>query len=168
MFYFLPDFYFNTAMEIDLDFLKRHKIKAVLLDIDNTISLHNKIYIYDWVDDWIYELKKLGIKVLLISNSIEKRVSLFARTLKVDYYISDAKKPFITGFNKALKILDVEKKDVLVIGDQIFTDILGANLAGIKSCLVNPKDKNEPMFIKLKRIFESPFRFLAKRKSKKG
>lgn len=89
-------------------------------------------------------------------------MELFARKLGVDDYIWHAKKPSKKGICQLAKIIGVDKSEILVVGDQIFTDILGANLAGAMSILVEPKDKKEPIFIKIKRVLEFPFRILIK------
>lgn len=167
MFSFLPNFYLKDVTDVDIAFLQKNDIKAVLLDIDNTLSPHGAILPYDGVCEWINNLKNSGIKVAIISNNKEKRVRLFAENLKIKYYIANANKPFKSGFNLAKEMIDVDRKNIFVIGDQIFTDILGANLAEIKSILVEPKDKNEPFSIKLKRFFEVPFRFISKFKCSK-
>ena len=164
---FLPNFYFQNVTDINIGLLQRYAVKAVLLDIDNTLSPHGAIVSYDGVRDWINDLRVLGIKVAIISNNKEKRVKLFAEDLKIKYYIANANKPLKSGFILAKKILKVDEKNILVVGDQIFTDILGANLAKMKCVLVEPKDKNEPFSIKLKRDFEVPFRFVSKFKCKK-
>lgn len=159
---FLPNFYFQNVTDINIEFLQQHYVKAVLLDIDNTLAPHGAVVPYDGVNEWLNDLRLFGIKTAIISNNKEKRVKLFAENLKIKYYIANAKKPFKPGFILAKKVLKVDKKNILVVGDQIFTDILGANLAGIKSILVEPRDKNEPFSIKLKRVFEIPFRVAAK------
>ena len=164
---FLPNFHFESVTDVDIEFLQKYAVKAVLLDIDNTLSPHGAIMPYDGVCEWLNNLKNSGIKTAIISNNKEKRVQLFAENLKIKYYIANAKKPFKSGFILAKEMLGVDKKNILVIGDQIFTDILGANLAEIKSVLVEPKDKNEPFSIKLKRIFEVPLRFTSKITCKK-
>lgn len=165
--FFLPDFYFISVTDITTEFLQKHEIKAILLDIDNTLSQHGSTEPYNGVKNWLDEVRKIGINLAIISNNKEERVRLFAQNLNLDYYISDANKPFKVGFYIAKDLLKVEQKNILVVGDQIFTDILGANLSGMKSVLVEPKDKNEPILIKVKRVVEFPFRFVAKMKYKK-
>lgn len=162
----IPDFYFENAADIKLKFLQKYCIRAVLLDIDNTLSRHGENIPYDSVIEWISLLEKSGIKVGIISNNKEERVCKFAKILHIKYYVSNASKPYSSGFYKALDILKVDKEYVLLVGDQIFTDILGAKLVGIKSVLVEAKDKNEPISIKIKRGFEIPIKILIKAKCK--
>ena len=83
MFSFLPNFYLKDVTDVDIAFLQKNDIKAVLLDIDNTLSPHGAILPYDGVCEWINNLKNSGIKVTIISNNKEKRVRLFAENLKI-------------------------------------------------------------------------------------
>lgn len=156
--YFCPTAYVNKVTDIDNDLLQKHKIKAILLDIDNTLSPHNTKKPFDGVKDWLDEIKKLKIKLLILSNrSNIQSVDSFAKKLNLEY-VANAKKPFQAGFNRAISILNLPRENILLVGDQIFTDILGANIAGIKSALVAPQDKSESNFIKIKRLFEKPLR----------
>lgn len=158
-----PDFCFDNVTDIDIDFLEWNGIKAVFLDIDNTLTQHNGTEPYDGVREWVDSIKSAGVKVMIISNAKdEHRVRIFAEKLGIDNYIWDAKKPFPRGFRQLAKDLGVNKSEVLVIGDQLFTDILGANLAGlaVSTALVKAKDKKEPIIIKIKRILEIPIKAL--------
>lgn len=156
-----PDFCFDNVTDIDIDFLEWNGIKAVLLDIDNTLTQHNGTEPYDGVREWVDSIKSAGVKVAIISNAKdEQRVRLFAEKLEIDNYIWDAKKPFTKGFGQLTKDLGVDKSEVVVIGDQIFTDVLYANCVGAMSILVDPKDKKEALSIRIKRILEIPFRGL--------
>ncbi len=139
----------------------RHGIKAVLLDIDNTLTQHNGTEPYDGVREWVDSIKSAGVKAAIISNAKdEQRVRIFSKKLGIDNYIWDAKKPFTKGFRQLIKDLGVDKSEVAVIGDQIFTDVLYASYVGAMSILVNPKDKKEPLSIRIKRVLEIPFRGL--------
>lgn len=155
---FFPTIYLSKVTDIDQSLLQKYDVKAILLDIDNTLSPHNAGGPFDGVEKWLDEMRCLNIKLLILSNrSNIQNVSDFAQKLNLNY-VADAKKPFQMGFNKAVNILGLPCENVLLVGDQIFTDILGANLFGLKSALVEPQDKNESVFIKIKRFFEMPFR----------
>lgn len=164
---FVPDFYFENITEIEIEFLEKNFINAVLLDIDNTLSPHGAEVPYDGVYEWVSKLKNAGIKIAIISNNKKSRVQLFSKKLDLEYYIFDAKKPFRKGFSNGKNLLKTENKNVLVVGDQIFTDVFGANFSDMKSALVEPKDKNEPFGIRIKRFIEKPIRFIIKIKYKK-
>ncbi len=156
--YFCPTICVNKVTDISKTMLQNHKIKAILLDIDNTLSPHNTNKPFDGVREWLDEIKKLKIKLLILSNrSNIQSVDSFAKKLNLEY-VANAKKPFQMGFNQAISMLNLPRQKILLVGDQIFTDILGANIAGIKSALVAPQDKSESLFIKIKRLFEMPFR----------
>lgn len=156
--YFCPTICVNKVTDISKTMLQNYKIKAVLLDIDNTLSSHNTNNPFDGVNEWLDEIKKLKIKLLILSNrSNVQSVARFAKKLNLEY-VANAKKPFQMGFSRAISMLNLPRENILLVGDQIFTDILGANIAGIKSALVEPQDKNESLFIKIKRLFEMPFR----------
>ncbi len=156
-----PDFCFDNVTDVDIGFLMRHGIKAVLLDIDNTLTQHNGTEPYDGVREWVDSIKSAGVKAAIISNAKdEQRVRIFSKKLGIDNYIWDAKKPFTKGFRQLIKDLGVDKSEVAVIGDQIFTDVLYASYVGAMSILVNPKDKKEPLSIRIKRVLEIPFRGL--------
>ena len=164
----LPDFYFANTTDVNLGFLRKHHIKAVLLDIDNTLTQHNGTEPYSEVREWVRALKNAEIKVAIISNtSGGNRVRLFAEKLGIDNYIWKAKKPSKKGFLQLIKELEVDRSEAVVIGDQIFTDILGANRVKALSILVDARDKNEPILVKIKRVLEVPFRRLIKFEFKK-
>ena len=95
--------------------------------------------------------------MILSNRSNVESVEDFAQKLNLDY-IANAKKPLQSGFKQAINKLNEPKENVILVGDQIFTDILGAKLARIKSALVEPLDKNEPTCIRIKRFFEKIFR----------
>ena len=163
----MPDFYFENIVDINIKFLQKYCIRAVLLDIDNTLSYHGKNIPYNGIIEWLALLEKAGIKAAIISNNKEEHVGAIAKNLNIKYYIAKAHKPYKAGFYRAINVLKVEREYILLIGDQLFTDILGAKFVGIKSVLVEAKDKNEPMNIKIKRFFEIPIKVLIKAKYKK-
>ncbi len=165
MFSFIPTISVGDITDITEEMIKKYRIKAFLLDIDNTLSAHGSEIPNNGVEEWINNMKNNGLRIMIISNNKGERVKNFSNLLNLEY-IDKAKKPLRSGFNKALNILNTNSHETMVIGDQIFTDILGANLSGIKSALVTPKDKNEPIGIKIKRVFEIPFKIVIKYKVK--
>ena len=123
-----------------------------MLDVDHTLSPPDSIDMFDGVDKWLDGLKKKNIKIILISNNNEKRLSVFSAVAKISAYIFNAHKPLPY---KVKKELHRKKENVLMVGDQILTDILMANLAGYRSILVNPQSKDpDRMSFKFKRFFE--------------
>lgn len=149
-----PDIKLKKVTDITPKLLESYGIKALLLDVDNTLSTHHGMVLTDGLETWLDNMKKSGIKLSLLSNSKEKRVKPFAEKIGLDY-ISLALKPLCFGFFRGVKFLNVKKKETAIVGDQIFTDVLGGNLSGVKTILLTP--------IKL----ESSARFRFKRKLEK-
>lgn len=149
-----PKAYLKNVKEITIEFLRNNNIKALILDVDNTLIDFNKKML-DNVEKWCEELKLQGIKICILSNSDKKeKVEMVANKLKIPY-IYFGMKPFKRGFKKALKILEEENKDTAVVGDQIFTDVIGANRCKMFSILVEPIDKKDLLITKIKRPIEN-------------
>ena len=161
----MPTLFAKKITDISYDMLKKVGVRAILIDVDNTLSMHGSDEPFEGVYEWINYIKSLDIKPIIVSNNSNERVKLFAEKLNI-LYVSDAKKPLKSGFRKACNLLNLDKNHCAVIGDQLFTDILGANLIGMKSILIEPIDKNEPYLIRLKRLFEKPIYFIFKYKYK--
>ena len=157
---FYPREYYGSAFAIDFQSYYARGYRAALFDIDNTIVEHDAPY-DDNAVSFFRKLKDTGFKVCLISNNEEGRVKPFAQGVKAQY-IYGAGKPKAEGYLKAAGLLGCQKDEILFVGDQIFTDILGANNAGIYSILVKPIS-GDPIFrIKLKRIGEKIILFFYK------
>ena len=149
---FYPAEYYSCVFSIDFQGYYNAGYRAALFDIDNTIVGHDAPY-DDNAVSFFRDLKNAGFKVCLISNNEENRVKPFAQGVKAQY-IYGAGKPKAQGYLKAAELLGCDKSEILFVGDQIFTDILGANNAGIYSILVKPLGKDPILRIKLKRIGE--------------
>ena len=151
---FIPTYHLNRLTDINIDLLKKLNIKTVLLDVDNTISSHNSLELFDGALDWIDNLKAQNIKILIASNNYKRRVKPISKAINVDFlYFSLKPLPF--RINRFLKNYNIKKSETLIIGDQIFSDILFANLFGIKSILLEPQaaGKNS-LTLKMKRKIE--------------
>lgn len=119
-----PDIYLENVKEINMELLKKHDIKGLILDIDNTLIDYDK-NILDGTKEWCSELKKQGIKMCILSNTNKvNKVKKVADALELEYEYF-AHKPSKKGFNKAKQILKLEEKNIAVVGDQIFTDVWG-------------------------------------------
>jgi len=150
---FLPEYFYDKIWDIPLDFLKENNFLCLLLDIDNTLTMHDDPYPHDNAVKWLNESKNKGIKAIVISNNIEPRVKPFCDNLDVQY-VCHAQKPLSRGVNQAVALTGIKKENMLLVGDQIFTDVLCGKLSGVKTVLVTPFE-NEPMpFFKVKRWFE--------------
>ncbi|MBQ2899259.1 MAG: YqeG family HAD IIIA-type phosphatase [Oscillospiraceae bacterium] len=152
-----PHYRFNRITDIAAEDLISAGVKIVLLDADNTLSFHGSKKPFPGVPEWIAEIKECGIVPVIISNNSERRIKPFAKKLGLDY-VSKSAKPLSKGFKTALEKYGFEPKDSAVIGDQLFTDVLGGNLLGAKVFLTEPLGPETDRFIKIKRIFEKPLR----------
>jgi HAD superfamily phosphatase (TIGR01668 family) len=153
---FKPYAVFESVWDITPEFLKLNHIKTLLLDADNTLSVHRSQTPFEKVPEWISLMKKSGIKLIIVSNSEDERIKPFAEKLGLKYTASAAK-PLPRGYIDAIKRFGLNKKHVAAVGDQIFTDILGANLFGIKSIFVFPKEPETSLPFRIKRAIEKPF-----------
>ena len=148
-----PNEYLNSVKDISIELLEKNNIKGLILDVDNTlINLDRKMPA--GVSDWAKDLKNKGIKICILSNSnkIEK-VSAVAKIIGVPY-IFFGKKPLKAGFLRAKEILKLDNKNIAVVGDQIFTDIVGANRCNMFSILVKPIEEKDYLLTRIKRPIE--------------
>lgn len=151
---FKPDFWLKNVMQIDKEFLKKNKVRALILDMDNTLSMHDDPAAEDGVLEWLDEMRRLGIKMRVVSNNNTRRVEPLARALGLEFTANGAK-PLTFGVNRAVKAMKVSRRETLVVGDQIFTDVLAGNLADIRTVLVEPFHLENKWTFKLKRRVES-------------
>ena len=128
-------------------------LKALLLDVDNTLSTHHGTILIDGLKEWLEMMKNNGITTVVVSNSKKFRIEPFAGRINQPF-VSLACKPLPFGYAKGRKMAGVKKKECAIVGDQIFTDVLGANLYGIKSILVRPVKLEDGWTFKLRRYFE--------------
>ena len=152
---FKPTYALRSITEITPAALKKRGIKALILDVDNTLTTHNNPTPAEGVPEWIEEMKSAGIKLLIVSNNNAERVTPFAETLGL-HFVPNGAKPLPMGFLRAVKELGVPKNLIAAVGDQIFTDILGANLAGVRSIFVYPIEFETSVPFKIKRAIEKP------------
>ncbi len=164
--YFCPDDTKSAFHEVDAAYLSANGIRFLILDIDNTIEPYENTEPTKKAKDWFSMLKSEGVKAAFVSNNKKARVSLFNKDLGLPY-IAGAGKPFPFSVKKAMKIMGAEKEHTLLLGDQIFTDVLAAHNAGIKAITVPPiKDKTD-ILTKTKRWLEKPIMKSYERKKSK-
>lgn len=152
---FKPTFALKSILEITPQALAAHDIKALILDVDNTLTTHNNPIPAEGISEWIENMKKHNIKLLIVSNNNAERVTPFAETLGL-HFVPNGAKPLPMGFLRAVRELGYSKKNICAVGDQIFTDILGANLAGVRSVFVYPIEPETSVPFKIKRAIEKP------------
>jgi HAD superfamily phosphatase (TIGR01668 family) len=133
----VPDRYLTSVLQIRADWLKSEGIEALLIDIDNTLVSRDTHEVHALVRGWVTLLKNQGFKLFLVSNNWHQTVLQTARDLALPIYHKSLK-PLPINFFRALSHLGVKRKNALVVGDQIMTDIFGAKLAGMRSVLVMP------------------------------
>lgn len=148
-----PQIYVKSLLEIPLDELKELKINTFILDLDNTITEWNRREVRQEVAEWFQNIKDQGFKACILSNNGEQRVLAVARSLGIPY-LHRAQKPRRRAFFRALSLMESQAAETAVIGDQIFTDVLGGNRAGLYTILVVPLDKREFPGTKISRCLE--------------
>ena len=152
------DFAFRRTVDISPAFLKKQGIKGLILDVDNTLTTHDNPVPAEGIREWLDDMKKNGIKLIIVSNNHPKRVRPFADPLGLDY-VSDSGKPLKRGYKAAMKKMGLTASETAAVGDQLFTDVWGANFSRIRILYVEPI-KLEPKskrFIRFKRVLEKPF-----------
>lgn len=150
----------RSIYDLDIEALRRRGIRLLLLDLDNTISLYRDKLPSAALRAWIAALQTAGITPYILSNSRKStRVIDFAAALSLPYR-RRAGKPNTKGFLAAMEEMGASKRETAMVGDQIFTDILGANRAGIRAILVRPLQLDTP-FRLLRYGIETPFRRLS-------
>ncbi len=148
-----PNIYLNKVEDITIEFLKKNKIKALILDIDNTLIDYNR-KMSSSVKIWAKDLKGQGIKLYILSNTNHKdKVEKVAKELDLPYR-NLAKKPFKSGFLKVQKELKENSENIAVVGDQIFTDVIGGNRCNMYTILVEPINKKDFWYTAWKRPIE--------------
>ncbi len=149
-----PGEYLESTYRIDFDKLYKNGYRGVIFDIDNTLVPHGAPADEQAISLFTH-LKELGFSCMLLSNNKEPRVKPFAEAVGAQY-LYKAGKPKPSGYKKAMQQLGTDTTNTLFVGDQIFTDVMGANLAGIRTILVKPIHPKEEIQIVLKRFLEKP------------
>lgn len=147
---------FRKASDITPQKLKELGIKGLILDLDNTLTTHDNPVAADGILEWLDCMKKNNIRLMIVSNNHPPRVKPFADMLGLDF-VSEGRKPLTKGFREASQKMNLPKNQLAAVGDQIYTDVLGANLYGIKMLYVQPIEHEKTNFFKFKRKMEKPF-----------
>ncbi len=148
-----PEAYYSSFTDIDPALLTQVGIEAVLLDVDNTLLPRGSQDIGPEVFSWVEALKNEGLKVGIVSNSTKPRVDEIARQLDVPF-VKNAYKPFSKGYKELCTILDVDASHAAMVGDQSYTDILGAHFAGMRGYMVKPLSSLDPVHTKILRLVD--------------
>jgi len=158
---FLPKRITDKLTDITPDFLRENGIKLLMLDFDNTIVPYTTTVPTVEMENWLVKMNSLeDIQLCIVSNSHNDRVPKFCRERDIAV-ITHAKKPFPKGINECLEKYSIPAKEAALVGDQIYTDTLGANGAGVMSILVKAID-NHNFWLKARHVLELPFIFIAR------
>ena len=148
-----PHHDFRRIYEIPQDFFASRGIRALLLDVDNTLTTHNNPLPHQEVLVWLRGQQNLGLRLMIISNNHQERVAPFAQALGLEY-IADAAKPLPGKVRKTLASWGLTPGQTALIGDQIFTDVLCGRLAGLLTILVEPIEMEPMRFYRIKLYIE--------------
>ena len=152
---FVPEYMFDKFNDVTPEFLSSIKVSGVILDIDNTLEPYETEAPEEHVISWLNALGELGIKCAFVSNNNRERVELFNKKLGYPAYYK-AGKPFKKNVLLAMKDIGSTAESTILIGDQVFTDILAAHNAGIKGILVKPINDKRDILTRFKRLLEKP------------
>ena len=152
----VPDFVFDKYSDVTVDFLKGRGIKAILSDVDNTLSPYEHDVPNEGVRAWIDTLTENGIKIALVSNNNYNRLNKYNESIKLVAF-ADAKKPSRKCYFKAAEALGVDVGECAVLGDQLLTDCWSARRVKIPCIIVPPINDKRDLFHKFKRLIEKPF-----------
>lgn len=152
--FLLPTLVYDSIVKIPIQKLKKMNIDTVLIDLDNTLVPWNKKEIPQEILQYLLNLKKNNFKICIVSNALPTRVKKIIDELEIPY-IALAIKPSTRPLRKAIKMLNSKIENTVIIGDQIFTDILAGNRLGIKTILVKPLAKFELITSKIIRLIET-------------
>lgn len=148
-----PKIKLDRITDITVEILKKYNIKALILDVDNTMSTHHGQILTDGLSEWLTYMKANKINLTILSNSNYKRVKPFADKVGLGF-ISLGLKPLPFGFLRACKALGVKRREAAIVGDQIFTDTLGGNAVGVKTILLTPIKPETSARFRFKRKLE--------------
>lgn len=158
---FYPTECAESVFAVDFELYCKKGIRGIIFDIDNTLVPHGALA-DEKIIAFFNKIHAMGLKTCLISNNKEKRVKPFAKAVDSEY-IFNAHKPSTVSYKKAVRLMGITESETLFIGDQIFTDIYGANRANIANILVAPIHVKEEIQIVLKRYLEKAVLYFYKK-----
>lgn len=156
----LPKVLATQLTDIRPQWLQARDIRLLMLDFDNTIVPYTTSVPTEEMAHWLREMAASEISVCIVSNSRKDRVPTFCREYGLNC-ITHAKKPFPRGIRRCLETYSMDPKHAALVGDQIYTDTLGANAAGVTSILVEAID-NHNIWLKARHVLELPFIYMAR------
>ena len=149
-----PKAYFKKVEEIPIEYLVKNNIKVVILDVDNTLIDYTQ-QLSPNIIKWVENVKLQNIRLYILSNTNKRRkVEKVAGILDIPYRYFDMK-PLKIGFEKIRKKLNIEPQNIAVVGDQVFTDILGGNRCNMHTILIEPINEKDYWYTAWKRPIEN-------------
>ena len=158
-FSFLPTMMTPVLTDLSPELLRHKNIRLLMLDFDNTIVPYTTSDPTEEMDSWLRQMLASDIQLCVVSNSHKDRVKIFCARYGMDC-ITHANKPFSKGILECLKRYQIPRENCALVGDQIFTDTLGANCAGVRSILVKAIN-NHNIWLKLRHVAEMPFMLIS-------
>jgi uncharacterized protein len=159
----MPDQFVESIHHIDIDQLRKKHIRAVITDLDNTLVEWDRPHATPEVEAWLKRLTEAGIQVTVVSNNNQDRVDRFCAPLGVRF-ICAARKPSRRAFLQAVRDMNVTIAETVVIGDQLFTDVLGGNRLGFHTILVVPVAETDGFWTRINRRMERVALYWMRRK----
>ncbi len=152
-----PSWYVPAIQDVDLQRLRAHGIRAIIMDLDNTLVPSDTAQPPPQVRVWVARLHAMGFGSCIVSNNFPTRTKAMGEILQIAV-VTGAVKPGPWGFRRAMRLLGTGPAQTALIGDQLFTDVLGGNLLGMRTILVDPLSPNEFPTTRLVRRVESVIR----------
>ena len=158
----LPKIIVPALTDISAELLRSRGIKLLMLDFDNTIVPYTTSTPTEKMQSWLESMTESDIQLCVVSNSRKDRVKIFCARYGIPC-ITHANKPFSRGIRECMEKFRMDPTKCALVGDQIFTDTLGANCTGVTSILVKAID-NHNIWLKLRHVAEMPFIFMARKR----
>ena len=159
---FLPDYIFPCLTDLPPAFLQQRGITLLLMDFDNTMLPYTTNVPTQELQDWLEGMKAAGITLCIVSNSHKARVPAFSEAYGVACVIRAAK-PGTRGIREAMERFGAKQSDTALVGDQIYTDVLGAKRAGVTALIVK-SIQNHTIWLKLRHLLEVPVLAMARKR----
>ncbi|UFJ38900.1 YqeG family HAD IIIA-type phosphatase [Brevibacillus humidisoli] len=159
----MPNEFVESIHDINMEDLRSRQIRAIITDLDNTLVEWDRPLATPEVERWFAEMRQAGIQVTVVSNNKQERVLTFCQPLGVNF-IWAARKPTSQAFIRAVEKMNVRIEETVVIGDQLFTDVLGGNLLGFYTILVVPVTDTDGFWTRFNRWLERVALYWMRRK----
>ncbi|MFB9220829.1 YqeG family HAD IIIA-type phosphatase [Kurthia sibirica] len=159
----MPKEFVHSVFDLTPERLSNLGIKGIITDLDNTLIEWDRALATPELIEWLNTMNAAGIQIIIASNNGEERVQRFADPVELRY-IARAKKPLLSAFKQALQQMDLKPQEVMMIGDQMLTDMMGANRMKLHTILVKPVAKSDGVITKVNRAIERRvYKYLTKK-----